>query len=82
MISYNEALEKAKVDKVAFATEDDTNYYIRPIPEDHYDHLMWKVDKNTGIVEFLDLIDYLTAETEDGKDLTSMVHTVIDNREE
>lgn len=46
-------------DGVVYAFEDSNFYYIRPKVQVEYDNTMWKVDKRTKKVEYMDFTKYI-----------------------
>lgn len=46
-------------EKIAAVFEDKKYFYVLPDTKDQYDHLTWKVDKQSRKVEYFDYLDFL-----------------------
>lgn len=62
MLSKENVLKKLGIssDQVSLMSEYENYYYVKPKSEYEYDSLMWRIDKNTGVKEFFDQIDYIS----------------------
>lgn len=55
---------------VSFVSEDVNCYYIRPsVEQGVYDNVMWKVDKKTGKIDYIDYTTYIIDIMENAKEI-------------
>lgn len=56
-------------DGVSYASEDSNFYYLKPITHEEYDTTMWKVNKLTKKVEFIDFPRYIYENSKNAKEI-------------
>lgn len=62
MLSIDEAIGKTEYSKeqIMFVSETDNEYFVRHFPEDKYDHVMYRINKESGEVTLFDIILYIS----------------------
>lgn len=55
----DKTMEEILKEDITYASEDSNFYYIRPKTVEEYDTTMWKIDKSTEEVEFVDFPWYI-----------------------